>query len=122
MNAFWEGVLAGYGIAIPVGAIAILLFGFWLERNALVWPSLVPDDGAAWFGPIQIGIALGFGMLVTNVPEFCLEEVSDHVMALLLACARGIVRHAFSSQLQPYRHISEALEVLGAMEAETATG
>lgn len=25
MNAFWEGVLAGYGIAVPVGAIAILI-------------------------------------------------------------------------------------------------
>ncbi|MDH3521097.1 MAG: hypothetical protein OEM49_11635 [Myxococcales bacterium] len=39
---------------------AIVLVGFWLERNALVWPALVPDDGAAWFGPIQLGIALGF--------------------------------------------------------------
>ena len=26
----------------------------------LVWPSLAPDDGAAWFGAIQLGIALGF--------------------------------------------------------------
>jgi hypothetical protein len=39
---------------------AISLFGFWLERNVLVWPSLVPDDGMAWLGAIQIGIALGF--------------------------------------------------------------
>jgi hypothetical protein len=44
-----------------LGGVAFLsLLGFWLERNALVWPSLVPDDGSAWFGPIQIGIALGF--------------------------------------------------------------
>ncbi len=42
------------------GVAAAVLLGFWLERNALVWPPLVPDDGAAWFGPIQIGIALGF--------------------------------------------------------------
>jgi len=39
---------------------AISLFGFWLERNALVWPALVPDDGWAWFGAIQVGVALGF--------------------------------------------------------------
>ena len=39
---------------------ALVLLGFWLERNALVWPSLVPADGGAWFGLIQIGIALGF--------------------------------------------------------------
>ena len=24
------------------------------------WPSLVPDDDTAWFGAIQIGVALGF--------------------------------------------------------------
>ncbi len=42
------------------GVSAVVLFGFWLERNALVWPSLVPENGAAWFGPIQVGIALGF--------------------------------------------------------------
>lgn len=33
------------------------------------------------------------GILVTNVPDFCTEEVSDHAMALLLACARNIVKH-----------------------------
>jgi len=42
----------------PVAALSLL--GFWLERNVLIWPSLVPDDGSAWLGPIQIGIALGF--------------------------------------------------------------
>jgi hypothetical protein len=26
----------------------------------LVWPSLVPDDGLAWLGPVQLGIAAGF--------------------------------------------------------------
>jgi hypothetical protein len=39
---------------------AISLLGFWLERNVLVWPALVPGDGLAWLGAIQIGIALGF--------------------------------------------------------------
>jgi hypothetical protein len=46
--------------AILGGVALISLFGFWLERNVLVWPSLVPDDGMAWLGPIQIGIALGY--------------------------------------------------------------
>jgi Ni/Fe-hydrogenase subunit HybB-like protein len=39
---------------------ALVLLGFWFERNALVWPSLVPEQGWAWLGPIQIGIAAGF--------------------------------------------------------------
>jgi hypothetical protein len=51
-----------------LGGVALAsLLGFWLERNALVWPSLVPADGGAWVGPIQIGIALGFlGAFVLN--------------------------------------------------------
>ncbi len=39
---------------------------------------------------IPINHATELGMLVTNVPDFCLEEVSDHVMALLLATARQL--------------------------------
>ncbi|NJN84292.1 MAG: C-terminal binding protein, partial [Caldilineaceae bacterium] len=43
---------------------------------------------------IPVDHATRLGILVTNVPDFCLEEVSDHVMALLLACARRVVRFA----------------------------
>ena len=44
-----------------LGSVAlIVLIGFWLERNVLIWPSLVPEDGMAWLGPIQLGIAAGF--------------------------------------------------------------
>jgi len=39
---------------------AIVCLGFWLERNTLVWPSLVPDDGSAWLGLVQLGVAAGF--------------------------------------------------------------
>ena len=42
------------------GVAAAVLAGFWLERNALVWPSLVPADGFAWLGFVQLGIAAGF--------------------------------------------------------------
>jgi len=42
----------------PVAGLVVL--GFWLERNALIWPSLIPDDGNAWLGGIQLGIAAGF--------------------------------------------------------------
>ena len=46
-------------IAGPVAAI--LLFGLWLERNLLIWPSVIKGEMLSWFGLIQIGVALGFG-------------------------------------------------------------
>lgn len=45
MNAFWEGVLAGYGIAIPVGAIAILIVDMGLRRGFP--PAFMAGAGAA---------------------------------------------------------------------------
>ncbi|MEZ5098548.1 MAG: C-terminal binding protein [Thermoleophilia bacterium] len=47
---------------------------------------------------IPVARATELGILVTNVPDFCLEEVSDHAMALLLACARRIVPFARSTR------------------------
>jgi D-3-phosphoglycerate dehydrogenase / 2-oxoglutarate reductase len=40
---------------------------------------------------IPVERATELGILVANVPDFCLDEVSDHAIALLLACARRIV-------------------------------
>jgi D-3-phosphoglycerate dehydrogenase len=40
---------------------------------------------------IAVEHATQLGILICNVPDFCLDEVSDHAMALLLACARRIV-------------------------------
>lgn len=39
---------------------------------------------------IAVDRATELGILVTNVPDYCVEEVSDHALALLLACARSI--------------------------------
>ena len=40
---------------------------------------------------IDITLATKQGIVVTNVPAYCIEEVTDHVMALLLALARKVV-------------------------------
>ena len=45
-------------IAGPVAGA--LLFGLWLERNLLIWPSVIKGDMLSWFGLIQVGVALGF--------------------------------------------------------------
>src|SRR4051812_34535278 len=39
---------------------------------------------------VAIDTATDRGIPVTNVPDYCLDEVADHALALLLAAARGI--------------------------------
>ena len=41
---------------------------------------------------IDVEAATEHGIIVTNVPAYCVDEVSDHAMGLLLACARKIPR------------------------------
>lgn len=39
---------------------------------------------------IDVAFSTKMGIVVTNVPSYCVEEVSDHAMALLLALARKV--------------------------------
>jgi len=40
---------------------------------------------------IPVALATELGIIVANVPDFCVNEVADHAMGLLLACARRLV-------------------------------
>ena len=40
---------------------------------------------------VDITSATEQGIIVTNVPDYCIDEVSDHAMALLLACVKKLV-------------------------------
>jgi len=39
---------------------------------------------------VNMSTATKKGIIVTNVPDYCIEEVSDHALALILACTRKI--------------------------------
>lgn len=39
---------------------------------------------------IDVAKATELGMQVTNVPDYCLDEVADHAMAMMLALARNV--------------------------------
>jgi D-3-phosphoglycerate dehydrogenase len=39
---------------------------------------------------VDLEAASAKGIVVTNVPDYCVDEVSDHALALLLACARKV--------------------------------
>ncbi|HEX4180009.1 MAG TPA: C-terminal binding protein [Caulobacteraceae bacterium] len=40
---------------------------------------------------IDVYAATAKGVLVTNLPDYCVEEVSDHAVALVMAWARGLI-------------------------------
>jgi D-3-phosphoglycerate dehydrogenase / 2-oxoglutarate reductase len=42
---------------------------------------------------IAVDTATELGIVVTNVPAFCVDEVAEHALGLLLACARKIPRY-----------------------------
>jgi D-3-phosphoglycerate dehydrogenase len=39
---------------------------------------------------IDLDVATELGIVVTNVPDYCIDEVSDHALALILSLARGV--------------------------------
>jgi D-3-phosphoglycerate dehydrogenase len=53
---------------------------------------------------IDLEEATAKGILVTNVPDYCIDEVSDHALALILSLARGVTlldRHVRNGSWSP---------------------
>lgn len=42
---------------------------------------------------VDVACATELGIVVTNVPSYCVEEVSDHALALLLSLARKVTAY-----------------------------
>jgi D-3-phosphoglycerate dehydrogenase / 2-oxoglutarate reductase len=71
---------------------------------------------------IAVDEATRLGIPVTNVPAYCLDEVAEHAMALLLACARGVARYhvavhegnwSLQSAMPLFRVRGQTLGILG---------
>lgn len=71
---------------------------------------------------IAVPYATTLGIVVTNVPAYCLEEVSDHAMALLLSCARKVTAfdraiksgvYSLQAETPLYRLRGRTLGILG---------
>lgn len=74
MNPFVEGVLAGYGIAVPVGAIAVLIIETALR------------------GGWRAGAAAGAGAATADVLYAALAALAGQVLAAWLAPWAGMLR------------------------------
>lgn len=79
-------------IALAPQADAILFC--WKPVTAAVLDAAAKCRVASRYGVgldnIDLTHATRLGIAVTYVPDYCMEEVSDHALALLLACARSI--------------------------------
>lgn len=80
-------------IALTQGADAVL--NCYAKMTARVIEKLNRCKIIARYGigvdNVDLAAATRAGILVTNVPDYCIDEVSDHALALLLALARQIV-------------------------------
>jgi D-3-phosphoglycerate dehydrogenase len=54
---------------------------------------------------VDLELAAERGIAVANVPDYCVEEVSDHALALLLALARGLIPLNASSRRGEWDHL-----------------
>jgi threonine/homoserine/homoserine lactone efflux protein len=91
-NAFWEGVLAGYGIAIPVGAIAILIVETGLQKGFvsafaagagaagadLIYASIAAVAGTAlagWLAPAAGALRVASGLVLLGLGAYGLYRL-----------------------------------------------
>lgn len=79
---------------IRVAAEADAILTNWAPVTAAVIQAAVRCRVISRFGigidNIAIEAATARGIAVTNCPDYCVAEVSDHTLGLLLACARRI--------------------------------
>ncbi|MDE2262105.1 MAG: C-terminal binding protein, partial [Gammaproteobacteria bacterium] len=105
------GVIESAGFRLVTGpakaASADVIAGLAMEHQpAAIMTNWAPVSAAAVAAsdPLRVIARLGVGLdniavdeatrrgiWVTNVPDYCIEEVSDHAVGMLLAWARGLV-------------------------------
>jgi len=79
----------------PVGGddvVALLSFEPVTAADIARLPSLrVIATPSVGFDHVDVEAATRRGVWVCNVPDYCVEEMADHALALLLALVRGVV-------------------------------
>jgi D-3-phosphoglycerate dehydrogenase len=68
---------------------------------------------------IDLDAATRHGVMVANFPDFCIEEVANHALALLLACAKKIVWLDHRMRAQGWGNARALLRDMGPVHGET---
>lgn len=83
---------------LAIGGDVDLMLATALRFDAELLDALPRLKGLVRYGvgldTIDLPAAAARGVEVRNVRDFCTEEIADHCLGLLLACARGLYRDA----------------------------
>ncbi|HEV2755045.1 MAG TPA: LysE family transporter [Actinomycetota bacterium] len=92
MDAFWEGALAGYGIAIPVGVIAVLLVDLAMRRGFVA--AAAAGAGVATADLVYALVAVLVGAAVAETVEPYEDTLRIVSAVVLLGVAAYLLRGA----------------------------
>jgi phosphoglycerate dehydrogenase-like enzyme len=93
-------VLAGVDVAVEPGSppwsgsdvVGLVTFDPVTAEDLVGLPALrVIATPSVGFDHIDVAGATARGVWVVNVPDYCVDEMADHTLALLLAQVRGVV-------------------------------
>ena len=77
---------------LELAPVADAMLTCWADVNGKVIDAATKCQVIGRYGVgvdnVSVDEATRRGIVVTNVPTYCIDEVSDHAMALLLSCAR----------------------------------
>ena len=71
------------------------------------------------YDTIDIEAATDNNIIVANIPDFCLEEVSNHAIVLLLACAKKLVFQNNCTKQGRWDEVRGALAPMGSIYGQT---
>ncbi len=71
------------------------------------------------FDVIDVDAATDKGIVVINIPDYCLEEVSNHAITLLLACAKKLVLLNNSLKQNCWAECKQAQAPMGSIYGQT---
>ena len=101
LRAFVEGAIAGFGIAVPVGAIAVLIVDLGLRRGFV--PAFAAGLGAASADLLYATVAMVAGTAISDVLEPARGPIRIASAALLLVIAGLLLRSALRARSRPGR-------------------
>src|SRR5207237_6723385 len=88
-------------IASCADADAVMCFGLspFTDRVFTALPRLkYVQQCTVGYDRIDVDAATRHGVAIANSPLFCLEEVSDHAVMLIMACARKLSRQIWAGR------------------------